>query len=650
MKTKLKKYYRNKNHPFIFLSLFIIQIILFSQLSAQTFSVNGNIVASSVAVQNASVTFIDKSDTTKKYFALTDALGNYQVSVITSVKSDRSTLPTKFQLDQNYPNPFSSSTSISYKLNQESDVHITIYDVVGREVRKFTAGEQTIGIHSILWNGLNNFGERLATGIYFYRLQAGGESKVKKMIYKLGEKIGFLQQGYSSRVSQANQDMSVSVLGGNYTVRIENTNNTSPMILHKTIDNVTIQSNTTINFVVDTQSPIPVADIYLSSTQQLIRGFGAANIVGWRPDMTDSEIETAFGTGNGQLGFSILRLRIPPDSTSWNTYVHAAKKAYDKGVLVFASPWTPPASMKTNNNTVGGELKQSSYADYATHLKKFADYMAANGVNLYTVSLQNEPDANVTYESCTWNGTQFLNFMKNNAPSIGTRIMMPESQNFVRALSDPTLNDPVATANVSIIAGHIYGGGLYSYPLAASKGKEIWMTEHITDSQHSANTWSYAMDLAKEMNDVMQANMNAYVWWYIVRYYGPIADGEKSATFPNESFSQKGEVTKRGYVMSQFARFIRPGFYKIDGNGLPQRNVYVSSYKDNNSKVVIVVLNTNSSPVYQTFSVQNGTMTTFTPYTTSTSKNCAQGNNVTATNGSFTVSLEPSSITTFVSN
>jgi len=51
--------------------------------------------------------------------------------------------------------------------------------------------------------------------------------------------------------------------------------------------------------------------------------------------------------------------------------------------------------------------------------------MANSGVPLYAVSLQNEPDATVTYESCSWNATQFLNFTKNNAAAIGTRVMMP---------------------------------------------------------------------------------------------------------------------------------------------------------------------------------------------------------------------------------
>jgi glucuronoarabinoxylan endo-1,4-beta-xylanase len=291
--------------------------------------------------------------------------------------------------------------------------------------------------------------------------------------------------------------------------------------------------------------------------------------------------------------------------------------------------------MKTNDNIVGGELNDTSYASYAAHLKSFADYMASNGAPLYAVSLQNEPDANVTYESCSWDGTQFLNFCKNNAPSVGYRIMMPESQNFVHALSDPTLNDSVAAANVSIIAGHIYGGGLDPYPLAVSKGKEVWMTEHIINEYDTSIAGNLAVGL--EINDCMNAGMNAYVWWYIVRFYGPI--------------NENGGITERGYVMSQFSKFVRPGYYKIKCNPTPQRYISLTAYKDSSSsKVVMVVINSSSSPVVQTFSTINGTMSSFTPYTTSAAKKCEQGNDVAVSNGSFTVSLDASSITTFVSN
>jgi glucuronoarabinoxylan endo-1,4-beta-xylanase len=361
--------------------------------------------------------------------------------------------------------------------------------------------------------------------------------------------------------------------------------------------------------------------------------------------MTDSEIATAFGTGDGQLGFTILRLRVQPNSNEWSINVPTAKKAYDMGALIIASPWSPPASMKTNNNLVRGELREDAYDDYAAHLNSFADFMSANGVPIYAISVQNEPDVTVTYESCDWNPAQMAKFMRENAHTIGTRVMAPESFQFRRQMSDPLLNDSLATANLDIVAGHIYGGGLARYPLAEEKGKEVWMTEHLSGETSQANDWSWALPVAKEINDVMQAGMSAYVWWYIVRFYGPISDGERNS-------GTKGRATKKGYVMSQYSRFIRPGYYRVDSKSWPATgNVSVTAYKDSSSsKVVLVAVNTGSSPLEVAFRIENGTISNFSTYTTTQFQNCVQGDDVDVIDNRFAFNLEASSITTFVSN
>lgn len=393
------------------------------------------------------------------------------------------------------------------------------------------------------------------------------------------------------------------------------------------------------------------ATVYIDSTEQVIRGFGAANILPWRADMTSNEIQTAFGTDDGQLGFSILRLRLPNNQSEFASNVSTAKAAYDMGVKIIASPWSPPSSMKTNNNPIGGRLSDNSYQDYADHLKSFADYMEDNGVPLYAISVQNEPDISVSYESCDWTPEQMTRFMKENAASIDVDIIAPESYQFKRPISDAILNDSEAAANLSIVGGHIYGGGLVPYPLAEEKGKEVWMTEHLTESGHSGNIWSYALDVGKEMQQVMNAGMNAYIWWYIVRYYGPIGDGETSVSNPNEDFSAKGEVTKKGFVMSQFSRFIRPEYYKIKCNYIPQRDVYTTAYKDSSSsKVVIVAVNTSTSAKEQKFVLEEGTANNFSVYVTSESKDCELGSDIAVTGNSFTVTLDAQSVTTFVSD
>jgi glucuronoarabinoxylan endo-1,4-beta-xylanase len=368
----------------------------------------------------------------------------------------------------------------------------------------------------------------------------------------------------------------------------------------------------------------------LANTHQVIRGFGAANILPWRPDMTVEQVNKAFGTGTGQLGFTILRLRIPPDTSEFSMQVATAQLAHALGVKIIASPWTPPASMKTNDTTVGGELKTGSYADYAAHLKSFVDYMSSNGVPLYAVSVQNEPDVSVTYESCFWNATQMVNFVKNNAPSIGVKIIADEASNFDHTMTNAILNDPAAAPNLSIVGGHLYGTSVAGYTLAASRGKEIWMTEYLDLD----TTWAHVLNTGRQINDCMYEGMSAYIWWYIVRFYGPILED--------------GTVSKRGYVMSQFARFVRPEYIRVDATANPHPYVYVTAFKNGN-KVVIIAVNEGSS-IEQEFMIRNGSVTTMAQYVTSSTKNCDKENDITISSGKFTKSLDAYSVTTFVSN
>jgi glucuronoarabinoxylan endo-1,4-beta-xylanase len=372
------------------------------------------------------------------------------------------------------------------------------------------------------------------------------------------------------------------------------------------------------------------AAIDLAITHQVIRGFGAANILPWRPDMTVDQVNKAFGTGEGQLGFTILRLRVPPDTSEFDMQVATAQLAHALGVKIIASPWTPPDSMKTNNNIVGGELRTDSYAAYAAHLKSFVDYMSSKGVPLYAVSVQNEPDVSVTYESCFWNAAQMVNFIKNNAPSIGVRIIADEASDFDRTITNAILNDPAAALNLSIVGGHLYGTAVANYPLAASKGKEIWMTEYLDLD----TTWAHVLNTGRQISDCMNEGMSAYIWWYIVRFYGPILED--------------GTVSKRGYVMSQFARFVRQEYIRVDATANPHAYVYVTAYKNGN-KVVIVAVNEGSS-IEQEFLIRNGSITTMMTYVTSSTKSCNQENDITISSGKFTKLLDDYSITTFVSN
>lgn len=635
------------------LSVTLIPLIC-NQLAAQSVIVNGTVTTSNIGVQNAILLFVNKSDSTKKIAALTDAYGNYSVNVVTDVESI-STIPTQFELEQNYPNPFSSSTAISYKLNKQSDVQITIYDVLGREVKRINVENQSVGVHGISWDAKNDLGKKLASGVYLYQMRIGNETLTKKMI--LGTNVsGNINIARLSTVSTTiNKATLNSTTSDIYQIRIENGARTNPLIVTKKIENVLITRDTTIN--VSVERPTPVATINLSNTRQIIRGFGASNVILWRPDMTSSEVETAFGMGEGQIGFSILRIMAEADSNRWGLYLASAKKAQNMGATIIASPWFAPADMVESVLEAGktrSRVRLGMYDKYASHLNSFTKYMKKNGVTIYGLSVQNEPDITDTWTS--WSTSEMFSFMKSNAHALeGTKVMAPESFQFRRNMSDPILNDSAACANTDIVCGHIYGAGLASYSLAKAKVKEVWMTEYLFGEQNSANNWSWAIKVATNINDVMKADMSAYVWWNIIRYYGPIGDGEKATQNPNESYPKKGEVTKKGFVMSQFSKFIRPGYCRIESSITPAAvgvGVDVTAYKDPvTSKVVIVAVNTSSSSIKHEFKILNGSMiNSLTPYTTSEVKNCMKGESVMVSNEMFTVTIEPSCITTFVAD
>lgn len=83
-------------------------------------------------------------------------------------------LPTAFALHQNYPNPFNPTTSIHYDLEQSGSVSLKIFNILGQEVRTLVNGRQTTGFKKVVWDGRNNLGELLGSGVYIYRLDVTG--------------------------------------------------------------------------------------------------------------------------------------------------------------------------------------------------------------------------------------------------------------------------------------------------------------------------------------------------------------------------------------------------------------------------------------------------------------------------------------------
>jgi hypothetical protein len=87
----------------------------------------------------------------------------------------------EFNLHQNYPNPFNPQTTIEFETHKSGTVLLEIYNILGRSIRKLVNNTLPAGNYTVIWDGKNELGQKVPSGIYFYRLQMGGESSVRKM-------------------------------------------------------------------------------------------------------------------------------------------------------------------------------------------------------------------------------------------------------------------------------------------------------------------------------------------------------------------------------------------------------------------------------------------------------------------------------------
>ncbi len=107
----------------------------------------------------------------------------FDASFVVSVEEDPNTLPTGFELHENYPNPFNPSTTIGYTIPSETNVTVRVYDITGRIVKTLIHGQShTPGTYEIVWDGTGDGGQTLASGTYFYSLEYLGRRDVKAMI------------------------------------------------------------------------------------------------------------------------------------------------------------------------------------------------------------------------------------------------------------------------------------------------------------------------------------------------------------------------------------------------------------------------------------------------------------------------------------
>jgi len=388
--------------------------------------------------------------------------------------------------------------------------------------------------------------------------------------------------------------------------------------------------------------------INTNKTYQRIRGFGGIDMQEWQGyTLSDAEKARAFGNGDGQLGLTVLRVYVNPNSAQWKLALPTAQYAAKQGATIFATPWEPPSNLAESGGNNGKlHLPKRNYEAYAKHLNDFGNFMKNNGVNLYSISVQNEPD--FSKEWTYWSPDETTDFLANYGDKItSTKVMSPETFQYGawgngRDYYTKILNNSKANANTDVFGTHFYGTprNKMDFPALENSGREIWMTEvYVPNSDaNSANRWPEAVQVAENIhNGLVVGNMSVYTWWYIKRQYSLI-----------EQNGSNGAITKRGYMMAQFSKYVRPGDYRIDCTEQPNTDILVSAYKHSDTQVEIVAINKGNSEVSQEFNISGRNIKNVDRYRTTGSENLAKTASMQASGSKFFSQLPANSVSTYV--
>lgn len=376
--------------------------------------------------------------------------------------------------------------------------------------------------------------------------------------------------------------------------------------------------------VVINQDKLPFMVVYPNTKYQNVVGFGGMyNPTIWLSanNLIDANELATMYDPSGKLKYSILRLMVYADKTKWAADVAGALQAQNYGAIIFACPWYPAKTLVVDsvvvNNKKVGHLSAANYNAYADHLIEYVNYMKANGVNIYAISVQNEPDMEFTY----WTPAEVATFTANYGAKIrasGVKLISPEACGFQSDYTNAILNSSDAFTNADIVAGHLYQGftdlssnyvktrhdyvcNLYPSSLAAA-GKSWWMTEKLfnagqdeTDvNKQEFKKWSYNLaSLGLEMHMCMDGYCSAYVYWYLKRFYGMIGDNDP------RSVVAEGGVMKNGYIMAHYAAYAtKTTRIRIDS---PNSNILATAYiNESGDEITVVVLNMSGNS-YETF-------------------------------------------------
>jgi len=630
-------------------------LILSSTLYAQQITITGTVKdASGTGIAGAMVSVIAAGKS-----AVTDSSGAY--SIVTGATAALPQKPGHGPMMS-----FLTGNVLNFTVSGKMEhVNVGMYDVSGRKIISLV--DKWLDRGSYQMSPLSGF-SRLASQLYFLKVGIGDASAVFKMPVVDGT-----MAIHGQAVNQNNNPVSTglakssamvdSMLAGSVgyntaSLAIDNYIGTYDFVLDKTVpagsvylvqtsqagDRLSVK--TPLVFAADDGSTMPTISIDTTQKFQTIIGFGAAfteaavwsmNDIGPAPRKEIMDLffnpftGAGFTMGRTQIGssdfsvgpyfydttandFSMNNFSLLHDQQWMIPMIKQAKAVPGANIKIFAAPWSPPPWMKTTNNWLHGSLLTNCYAAFALYLCRYVEQMNQNGIDLWGITMQNEPAFDSPwYPSCSYTSQQEKTLLRDNfGPQLRAEgllgkvnvMIWDHNKDLLNSWGNTIIGDTMSGKYAFGAAYHWYSGDMFDSLVAFHDkypGKILVETEvaepfkgYNADGTYKVD-WGQAEREGHDLIGDMNHWGNGWNEWNLCvdDSGGPGWTGSVgSAPVIMNRNSKTYIVQPHYYMIAHFSKYVRPGAVRIGylATSIPA-NVEFTAFRNGNGSVAVVIMN-----------------------------------------------------------
>ncbi len=397
-----------------------------------------------------------------------------------------------------------------------------------------------------------------------------------------------------------------------------------------------------IKFKPDPDAENKVVNIYPEMKYQKVLGFGsaftdssAANYIKMSPERRDEFMKLYFDKKDG-LGLNFCRTHINSCDFSEAKYTYVAEGdkfldsfdiSHDKErimpmiarakqfcsdeLMLFCSPWSPPAFMKSNGNMLlGGRLLPEYFESWANYYVKYIQSFKENGIDIWGLTVQNEPMATQTWESCRYTAVETAMFVRDHlapalkAAGLDTKIMIwDHNKEHIFDWGRDMHKADGAAEQISGLAFHWYSGDHFdALRMAHEMNPNLYLieSEYCVGVSHAkplpdwADAMHYAYDIIGNFNNYMSATVD---WNMVLDQKGGPFHARLGGCGSMVHYNTKNDElvkTKIYYAMAHFSKFVDRGAERL-GTSVFSRNINAAAFENPDGSIVAVIQNHGKS-------------------------------------------------------